>query len=86
MRAKILMVLVDNGSALNVCPFKISLKISPNTDTCVPSPLIVKAYDNGSMRVLRTFKVACKICTINLNMEFHLMDIGPIYNLLLGRA
>lgn len=86
MRAKVLMVLVDNGSTLNVCPFKISLKISPNTDTCVPSPLIVKAYDNGSMRVMSTFKVACKICTINLPIEFHLIDIGPNYNLLLGRA
>lgn len=71
MRAKVLMVLVDNGSALNVCPFKISLKISPNTDTCVPSPITIKAYDNGSMRVTRTFKVACKICPVNLTMEFH---------------
>ena len=65
------MVLVDNGSTLNVCPFKISLKISPSTDTCVPSPLTVKAYDNGSMRVTRTFKAACKICPINLTMKFH---------------
>ena len=33
-----------------------------------------------------TFKALCKIGPIKTNVEFHVMDITPNYNLLLGRA
>ena len=50
MGAKVLMVLIDNGSALNVCPFRITLTVGIDMETIIPSPLIVKAYDNTSRR------------------------------------
>jgi len=48
--------------------------------------LTVRAYDNTSMKVMGTFKAPCKIGPIEIVMEFHVMDITPNYNLLLGRA
>ena len=45
MDAKVPMVLIDNGSALNVFPFRTALTVDLNMETIIPSPLIVRAYD-----------------------------------------
>ena len=37
------MVLIDNGSTLNVCPFKTALTIGLDVETIIPSHLTVKA-------------------------------------------
>ena len=84
--AKVLLVLIDNGSALNVFPFRTALTIGLDMETIIPSPLTVRAYDNTSRKVLGTFKAPCKIGLIETIMEFHVMNIIPNYNLLLGRA
>ena len=86
MGAKVPMVLIDNGPALNVCPFRIALTIGLDIETIIPSPLTIRAYDNTSMKVMGTFKAPCKIGPIEIVVEFHVMDITPNYNLLLGRA
>ena len=86
MNAKIQMVLIDNGSALNICPFRTAFTIGLDMETIIPSPLTVKAYDNTSRKVMGTFKTPCKIGPIETIVEFHVMDITPNYNLLLGRA
>ena len=52
----------------------------------IPSSLTVRAYDNISRKVMGTFKAPCKIGLIEIIVEFHVMDITPSYNLLLGRA
>ena len=86
MGAKVLVVLIDNGFALNVCPLKTALTIGLDLKTIISSPLTVKAYDNTSKKVMGTFKAHCKICPLDTIVEFHVMDITPNYNLLLGRA
>ena len=86
MGAKVLMVLIDNGSALNVCPFRTVLTIGLDMKTIIPSPLIVRAYDNTSRKIMGTFKAPCKIGPTKTVVEFHVMDITPNYNLFLGRA
>ena len=86
MGAKVPMVLIDNGSALNVCPFRSDLTIGVDMETIIPSPLTVRAYDNTLRKVMGTFKAPCKIGPIEIVVEFHVMDINPNYNLLLGRA
>ena len=86
MSAKITIVLIDNGSALNVCPFRTTLTIGLDMETTIPSPLTVRAYDNTSRMVMGTFKVPCKIGPLETIVEFHIMDITSNYNLLLGRA
>ena len=75
MGAKVLVVLIDNGSALT---------IDLDMEIIIPSPLIVRAYDDTSRKVMGTFK-ASKIGPIETIIEFHVMDITPNYNLLLGR-
>ena len=86
MGTKVPMVLIDNGSAFNVCPFRAALTIGLNVETIIPSPLTVRAYDNTSRKVMRTFKAPCKIGPMETILEFRVMDITPNYNLLLGRA
>ena len=55
------MVLIDNGSALNICPFRTAFTIGLDMETIIPSPLTVKAYDNTSRKVMGTFKTPCKV-------------------------
>ena len=86
MGTKVLVVLIDNGSALNVYLFRTTLTISLDMETIIPSPLTAKAYDNTSRTVMGTFKAPCKIRPIETIVEFHAMDITPNYNILLGRA
>ena len=82
MGAKVLVVLIDNGSALIVCPIRAALTVDLDMETIIPSPLTVKAYDNTSRKVMGTFKAPCKIGPIETIVEFHVMDISPNYNLL----
>ena len=86
MGAKVPMVLINNRSALNVCPFRIALTIGLNVETIIPSPLNVRPYNSTSRKVMGTFKAFCKIGPIKTIVEFHVMDITPNYNLLLGRS
>ena len=86
MGAKVPMALIDNGFALNVCPFRTALTIGLDMETIIPSSLTVRAYDNTSRKVMGTFKAPCKIGPIETMVEFHVMDITHNYNLLLGRA
>ena len=86
MGAKVPVVLIDNRSALNVCPFRTALTIGLDMETIVPSFLTVSADDNTSRKVMGTFKAPCKIGPIETIVEFHVMDITPNYNLFLGRA
>ena len=83
---KVLVVLINNGSALNLCPLRTALIIGLDMETIIPFPLFVRAYDNTSRKVMGTFKAPCKIGPLETIVEFHVMDITPNYNLLLGRA
>ena len=85
MGAKVPIVLIDNGSVLNFCPFTTALAIGLNMKTITPSPLTVRAYDNTSRKVMGTFMAPCKIGPIKMIVEYIVMDITPNYNLLLGR-
>ena len=86
MSAKVPMVLIDNGSELNVCLFRTALTIGLDVETIIPSPLTIRAYDNTSRKVMGTFKTPCKIGLLETIVKFYVMDITPNYNLLLGRA
>ena len=86
MGAKVSVVLIDNRSALNVYHFKTALTIGLDVETIIPSPLTIRAYDNTSRKSMRTFKAPHKIGPMDTIMEFHVMDITPNNNLLLGRA
>ena len=86
MGAKVPMVLIDNGSALNVCPFRTTLTVGLDMETIIPSPLTVRAYNNTSRNAIGIFKAPCKIGPMETIVEFHVTKITPNYNLLLRRA
>ena len=86
MGAKVPMVLINNGFALNVCPFRTALTIGLDVETIIPSLLTVRKYDNTSRKVMIIFKASCKIGPLETIVEFHMMDITPNYNLLLRRV
>ena len=40
MGVKVPMVLIDNGSTLNACPFRTALKVNLDLETIIPSPFL----------------------------------------------
>ena len=85
MGTKVPMLLIDNGSTLNVCPFRTAFTVGLDMETIIPSPLTVRANDNTLRKVTGTFKAPCKIGPIETIVGFHVMDITTNYNLLLGK-
>jgi len=83
---KIPVVLVDNGSALNVCPMHTATKLGITEENLSPSAVTVRGYDNGCRSVMGTFKILCKVGPVESMVEFCVMDIPANYNLLLGRT
>lgn len=50
-RIRIPMVLVDNGSAINVCPLRVAKRLGLSSQNLTPSTQIVRAYDNTKREV-----------------------------------
>ncbi|WVY98400.1 hypothetical protein V8G54_030551 [Vigna mungo] len=77
-------VLIDNGSALNVCPLKVASCLRLEASDCTPSNLIVKAYENTKREVLG-------VATLDVSIGPHDRESMKIpfqpacLNLLLGR-
>ena len=86
MGDKVPMVLIDSGFALNVYPLRTAITIGLDMETIILSPVTMRAYDNTSRKVIGTFKAPCKIGPMETIVEFHVMDITPNYNIILGRA
>ena len=57
-------VMVDNGSAINVCPLKILPKLGLEGADLKPSEVIIKAYDNTRRPMEGTFRALVKIGSI----------------------
>ena len=74
MGKRILMVLVDDGSALNVCPLKTASYLSLS---------IVKAYDNSRRKVLGTITLELTIGPMVKKVDFQVLNIASCFNMLL---
>ena len=57
-------VMVDNGSAINVCPLRILLKLGLIVKDLKPSEVVIKAYDDTRRPVEGTFRALVKTRTI----------------------
>ncbi|KAJ4838762.1 hypothetical protein Tsubulata_007795 [Turnera subulata] len=80
------MVLIDNGSALNVCPLKVASVLGLGLDDFTPSRQIVCTYDNTKREVLGTITLEVNFGPVAFPIEFQVLDIASSFNLLLGRA
>ncbi|XP_039034033.1 uncharacterized protein LOC120170071 [Hibiscus syriacus] len=78
-------VLIDNSSALNVMPL-VTLKKLPVDSTHMRNcQSIVRAFDGTKKEVLGKIDIPLTIGPSTYEVEFHVMDIMPSYNCLLGR-
>ena len=54
-------VLVDTGSAINVCPLRTTNAIGLKPADFVPTTQVIRAYDNTSREVMRTVKIQTQV-------------------------
>ncbi|KAG5527483.1 hypothetical protein RHGRI_028396 [Rhododendron griersonianum] len=78
-------VLVDNGSALNVCMLKAANCLGLKWEDFKPSCLGVRAYDNTRREVIGTITLPLVIGSFETEAEFQIIDVSATFNLLLGR-
>ena len=78
-------VMVDDGSAINVCPSKFMPKLGITTDDLKPSELVIRAYDDSKRSVEETFTTKVKVGPIESMMDITVLDISITFAILLGR-
>ncbi|KAF5934572.1 hypothetical protein HYC85_030743 [Camellia sinensis] len=78
-------VLIDTGSAINVCPSRTAYAIGLKPADFVPTTQVIKTYDNTSREVMGTVKIQTQVGPGQHNIEFHVLDVPATFNLLLGR-
>ena len=79
-------VLIDNGSAINVCPYRVLKKLGYTQENLKKSSSqVVRAYDNARRDVLGTIDLLIEYGPIARTVEFMVIDIEACLNFLLGR-
>ena len=77
-------VLLDNGSALNVCPLVIAIALGFSPSDFGPSTQTVKAYDGTQRTVMGTLSTHVMIGPVIYFILFQVLRIQSSFNLLLG--
>ena len=78
-------VMVDNGSAINVCPLKILPKLGLAVVDLKPSEVIIKAYGNTRRPMEGNFRALVKTGPIEAWVDLHVIDILITFAILFGR-
>ena len=78
-------VLLDNGSALNVCPLVTSIALGFSPTDFGPSSQTVRAYDGTHRTVMGTLNTHVMIGPVRYFILFHVLSIQSSFNMLLGR-
>ena len=78
-------VLVDYGSALNVCPLRTMQCLGINSSEMTPSKQGIRAYDNTKREVLGVVILPVTIGPLKSDIQFQVLDVNTSFNLLLGR-
>lgn len=79
------LVLIDNGSALNVCPLRTATRMGVDPTSFRPSSLIVRAFDNSRREVIGEVDLDITIGPATFAVTFQVLDIQTTFHLLLGR-
>ena len=82
---RIPMVLIDDGSALNVCHLKTVSCLGLSIKDFVPIDQHVRAYDNSRREVLGTVTLDLTIGPMIKKVEFQVLNIASCFNMLIGR-
>ncbi|RVX11207.1 hypothetical protein CK203_019592 [Vitis vinifera] len=85
IRRRVPSVLLDNGSALNVCPLVTAIALGFSPDDFGPSTQTVRAYDGTQRTVMGTLSTHVMIGPVSYSIVFQVLRIQSSFNLLLGR-
>ena len=80
---RILMILIDDGSALNVCPLKTASFLGLSIEDFVPTDQHMRAYDNSRREVLGTVTLEFTIGPMIKKVEFQVLNRASCFNMLL---
>ena len=78
-------ILLDNGSALNVCPLVTAIALEFSPSDFGPSIQTVRAYDRTQRTVMGTLTTHVMIGPVRYSILFQVLRIQSSFNLLLGR-
>ncbi|RVW82147.1 hypothetical protein CK203_050769 [Vitis vinifera] len=84
-RRRVPSVLLDNGSALNVCPLATAIVLEYAHSDFGPSTQTVRAYDSTRREVMGTLEIELLIGPATFVAVFQVLRIPTSFNLLLGR-
>ena len=77
-------VLLDNGSALNMCSFVTAIALEFSPTNFGPSSQTFKAYDGTQRIVMGTLSTHVMIRPVRYSILFQVLRIQSSFNLLLG--
>ena len=78
-------VLLDNGSALNICHLAIVIALGFASSNVVPSTKTIRAYDNTKREVMGTLVIDLQIGPATFSTLSQVLRISTSFNLLLGQ-
>lgn len=78
-------VLIDNGSALNVCPYSTLERLGMDESYLHYSGMVVRAFDGSRRETMGEIELPVEIGSITFSIRFQVLKIPAAYNLLLGR-
>ena len=78
-------VLIDNGSAVNICPFTTLRALGIDIGKIRESHVRVRGFDGTQRGVIGEIDLPLQIGPVEFIVEFQVLDISASYNLLLGR-
>ncbi|PKI53316.1 hypothetical protein CRG98_026293 [Punica granatum] len=78
-------VMIDNGSALNVCPVTTLKQMNVDLNRIRPSKTAVRAFDGSRREVNGEIDLLMDIGPCSFSVTFQVLDIPNAFSLLLGR-
>ena len=79
-------VLVDGGSSLNICPEMTAKALGLKEEEYVPDPITIYGFDNHGQTAKGKIFLEIFINYSVHTVLFHVVNVPPTYNLLLGRT
>ena len=76
--------LLDNSSALNICPLVTAIALGFSPSDFGPSTQVVRAYDRTQRTVMGTLITHVMMGPVRYSMFFQVLRIQSFFNLLLG--
>ena len=78
-------VLIDNGSALNICPWNTLVKLGFQEAKLRPSAIVVRGFDGAKRESMGEVDLVLEIGPAQFQVMCQVMDFSSVYNVLLGR-